>query len=142
MREFINIDQISTTWNISPSVLEEWCINKKVEAIYTNDSWLINTNQYCPLQTFEEYIVYLLPNVANEFNNLGASIIYYNGVYVYTDLTPEIHTAGDTVILTKDIITRISTTELAHLCYIQYLFDYQKETGCYPIFLKYSTLKM
>lgn len=57
--------------------------------MYINDAWLINTKQHCPLLTFEEHLVYSLDKVVSEFNELGASFIYYNDIYVYTDLNPK-----------------------------------------------------
>lgn len=141
IEQFKNIDQFSVIWNVNPLTIEGWCINKKIDAIYINDTWLINAKQHCPLLTFEEHLVYLLDKAVNEFNELGASFIYYNDIYVYTDLNIEDNTIEDAVILTKHITKPINSAKLAQLCYIHYLIDYQNETGCYPIFLKKPTLK-
>ena len=141
MQQFKHIDQISIMWNVNPLTVERWCIDKKIDTLYIDNTWLINSEQQCPLLTFEEHLVYLIDNAANEFNELGASLIYYNEIYVYTDLNPEGNVNEDAIILTKDITTRINYNDLAKLCYIHYLFDYKHETGCYPIFFKDPTLK-
>ncbi len=141
MKQYKNIDQFSIIWNVNPLTIERWCNDKKIDALYMNDTWLINSKQHCPLLTFEEHLVYLLDKVVSEFNELGASFIYYNGIYVYTDLNTKDNIIEDAIILTKNTKARIQYTELAQFCYIHYLLGYEIKTVCYPIFLKDPTLK-
>lgn len=140
MQQFKNIDEVSLLWNVNPYVLSKWCIEQKINATYINNDWFIDFNQVCPLQTIDEHLVYLLDQAAKEFNELGAKLIYYNGVYVYTNLilkNDKVHDTRDSkVIFSKDDKTYTTPSELAQLCYIQYSLDYQSNTGCYPIFLK------